>query len=69
MSLISIRPKIFLKKYGMKLNPKKCVFNVGFEKFLRFMFNQRGIEANPKKIKTLINMHPFRIIKEVKRSL
>ena len=45
-----------LRTYLMKLNPLKCAFGVASEKFLRFMVNQRGIEANPKKIQALINM-------------
>ena len=39
-----------LRKYRMKLNPQKCVFGVESGKFLGFMVNHRGIEANPAKI-------------------
>ncbi|XP_074346682.1 uncharacterized protein LOC141685485 [Apium graveolens] len=42
-----------LRKYRMKLNPQKCVFGVETGKFLGFMVNHRGIEANTKKIKAL----------------
>ncbi|KAB2600650.1 hypothetical protein D8674_038528 [Pyrus ussuriensis x Pyrus communis] len=45
-----------LKKYRMRLNPNKCVFSVCFGKFLGFMINQRGIEANPEKIKAIMDM-------------
>ena len=38
-----------LRKYQMKLNPLKYAFGVGSEKFLSFMVNEQGIEANPKK--------------------
>ena len=38
-----------LRKYRMKLNPQKCVFGVESGKFLGFMVNHRGIEANPDK--------------------
>ena len=38
-----------LRKYGMKLNPLKCHFGVASEKFLGFIVNTRGIEANPEK--------------------
>ena len=38
-----------LLKYRMKLNPLKCTFGIGWGKFLGFMINQIGIEANPKK--------------------
>lgn len=40
----------------MKLNPLKCAFGVAFRKFLGFIVNNRGIETNPEKIKTLLNM-------------
>ena len=39
-----------LRKYQMKLNPLNCAFGVASGKFLGFMVNQRGIEANPEKI-------------------
>ena len=39
-----------LRKYRMKLNPLKCAFSVAFRKFLGFMVNQQGIEANLEKI-------------------
>ena len=45
-----------LKTYRMKLNPFKWTFGVASEKFLGFMVNQRGIEANLEKIQALINM-------------
>lgn len=45
-----------LKRYHMKLNPLKCSFGVSSGKFLGFIVNSRGIEANPEKIKTLIEM-------------
>ena len=40
----------------MKLNLLKCAFVVAFEKFLRFMVNQRGVQANLEKIQALIDM-------------
>lgn len=39
-----------LKKYRIKLNPKKCVFRVSTGKFAGFIVNHRGIRANPDKI-------------------
>jgi hypothetical protein len=49
----------------MKLNPSKCVFSVLSGKFLGFMVSQRGIEANPDKIKAVLEMTPPKTIKEV----
>ena len=45
-----------LKDYKMKLNPTKCAFRVSAGKFLGFIVNSRGIEANPDKIKALLDM-------------
>ena len=47
-----------LKNYNMKLNPTKCAFGVLAGKFLGFIVNNRGIEANPNKIKVMLDMQP-----------
>ena len=49
----------------MKLNPTKCAFGVSAGKFLGFIVNHRGIEANPDKIKTVLDMPSPSGIKEV----
>ena len=54
-----------LRRYKMKLNPSKCAFRVWSGKFLGIMVSQRGIEANPDKIQSILNMEPLRNIKEV----
>ena len=61
--------KVFqiLRKYNMKLNPAKCAFGVSAGKFLGFIVNHRGIEANPDKIKVVLDMPPPSGIKEVQR--
>ncbi|KAM1050376.1 hypothetical protein ACFX13_032858 [Malus domestica] len=46
-----------LKRYRMRLNPNKYAFGVGSGKFLGFMISQRGIKANPKKIKAIFDMN------------
>ena len=43
-----------LKQYNMKLNPSKCAFRVSSGKFLKFMVLQRGIEANPEKVRAIL---------------
>ena len=43
-----------LREYGMKLNPLKCAFGVSAGKFPGFMVTQRGIEANPLQLKTIL---------------
>ena len=42
-----------LRKINLKLNPEKCVFGVLSDKLLVFFVSQRGIEANPEKIKAI----------------
>ena len=54
-----------LKRYSMKLNPSKCAFGVASGKFLGFMVSHKGIEANPEKIKAILEMKPPQNIKEV----
>ena len=51
----------------MKLNPAKCAFIVLAGKFLGFIVNNRGIEANPDKIKVVLDMPSPSSIKEVQR--
>ncbi|KAL0415989.1 UNVERIFIED_CONTAM: Transposon Ty3-G Gag-Pol polyprotein [Sesamum latifolium] len=43
-----------LKTFGMKLNPAKCTFRVRGGKFLGYMISERGIEANPEKIRAIM---------------
>ena len=54
-----------LQKYNMKLNPAKYAFGVGSGKFLGFMVNNRGIEANPSKVQALLDLHSPRTVKEI----
>ena len=54
-----------LRRYNMKLNPSKCAFGVALGKFLGFMVSHRGIEANPEKIKSILDMKPSQNIKEI----
>ncbi|KAI5335271.1 hypothetical protein L3X38_025404 [Prunus dulcis] len=54
-----------LKDYRMRLNPKKCTFGVSSRKFLGFMISQRGIEANPEKIKAIIDMEGLKTTKDI----
>ena len=51
----------------MKLNPAKCAFGVSAGKFLCFIVNNRGIEANPDKIKVVLDMLPPLNIKDIQR--
>lgn len=54
-----------LRKYQLKLNPLKCAFGVALEKFLVFMGNGWGIEANPEKIQAQLKMTSSRSPHEI----
>ena len=58
---------LILKEYNMKLNPAKCAFGFSAEKFLGFIVNNRGIEANPDKIKAVLDLPSPSSVKEVLR--
>ncbi|KAJ9561561.1 hypothetical protein OSB04_006721 [Centaurea solstitialis] len=48
----------------MKLNPTKCSFRVGAEKFLGYMVTRRGKEAIPEQIKAIIELKSPKNMKE-----
>lgn len=54
-----------LRRLGMKLNPKKCVFEVVVVQFLELKINKRGIEANLKR-KVVLDMSSTKTVKESK---
>ena len=60
-------PFQILRKYNMKLNLANCAFGVSAGKFLGFIVNNRGIVANPDKIKAVLDMPSPSSIKEVQR--
>jgi hypothetical protein len=47
-----------LQRYRMKLNPKKCTFGVPAGQLLGYIISQRGIEANPSKIRAIEALGP-----------
>ena len=49
----------------MKLNPQKCVFGVTKGKLLRYVVRQKGIEADPAKIRAIQEMPVPRTEKEI----
>ena len=56
-----------LRRFNIKLNPKKCVFSVPKGKLLGYIMSERGIEANPEKITAISNMGPIRNVKGIQR--
>jgi hypothetical protein len=45
-----------LRKFNMKLNPKKCTFGAPSEKLLGYMISCRGIDPNPEKVSAITKM-------------
>ncbi|XP_074374369.1 uncharacterized protein LOC141714769 [Apium graveolens] len=56
-----------LRHYKMMLNPAKCAFRLGSRKFSGHMVSNRGIGANPDKIKDILDMEPPSSIKDVQK--
>src|SRR5918995_7533724 len=56
-----------LRKINLKLNPEKCAFGVPSGKLLGFFVSQRGIEANPDKIKAIEKIEAPKRVKDVRR--
>ena len=45
-----------IRRFKMKLNPKKCTFRVTFGKLLGHIVSERGIEVDPEKIGAILDM-------------
>lgn len=56
-----------LCRINLKLNPEKCVFGVPSSKLLGFFVSQRGIEANPNKIKAIEQIEAPKCVKDARR--
>nr|XP_009793491.1 PREDICTED: uncharacterized protein LOC104240352 [Nicotiana sylvestris] len=51
----------------MKFNPEKCAFRVGSDKFLGFMFSNRGIVINHDKIRAIEEITVVNNVKAIQR--
>ena len=51
----------------MKTNLQKSVFEAVSEKFLGFLVSKRGVEANPEKIRVVLDMRPSTTVKDVQK--
>ena len=56
-----------LRRFNIRLNPKKCVLGVPKGKLLRYIVSKHSIEANPEKITAISNMGPICNVKGVQR--
>ena len=54
-----------IRQFRLRLNPKKCTFGMTYGKFLGYMVSKRGIEADPDKIKVILDMPTLRTQREI----
>ena len=47
-----------IRRFRLRLNPKKCTFGVTSGKLLGYMISKRGIEVYPDKIRAILDMSP-----------
>ena len=55
-----------IRKFKLRLNPKKCIFGVSFGKLLGYMVIERGIEVDLDKIRAILDMPVPKTKKNVK---
>ena len=55
-----------IRQFRLRLNTKKCIFGVTFGKLLGYMVSERGIKADPDKIKAILDMPAPRTEREVR---
>lgn len=55
-----------LRKYKVRLNPKKCAFAVTSGKLLGYVISSRGIEIDPSKIQAIMSLKPPANEKEIR---
>jgi hypothetical protein len=56
-----------LRKFKMKLNPKKCTFGVPLRKLLGYMVSRHGIDPNPEKVSAITKMKPPESLYDVQK--
>jgi hypothetical protein len=47
-----------MRRYGLKMNSRKCAFGVSAGKFLEFIIHEHGIEIDPDRINSIRNVGP-----------
>jgi hypothetical protein len=56
-----------LRCYRMKLSPEKCTFDMPGGQLLGYIVSQRGIKANPSKIKAIEALEPPTSLRDVQK--
>lgn len=52
-----------LEQYNLRFNSKKCVFKVTYGKLLGYIVSRRGIEVDPTKVKSILEIPPLNTLK------
>ena len=55
-----------IRRFKLRLNPKKCTFGVTSGKLLGYMVSERGIQVDPDKIRAILDMPASRTEREVR---
>ena len=55
-----------IKQFKLRLDPRKCTFEVTFGKLLGHIVSECGIEVDPEKIRAILDMPAPRIEKEIR---
>jgi hypothetical protein len=58
-----------MRRYGLKMNPRKCAFGVSAGKFLGFIIHEYGIEIDPDRNKSIRNVGPMTCKLEMQKFL
>ena len=53
------------KHYKICLNPHKCVFYVDSGRLLEFIVSKKGIQVDPLKVESIVNLPPLRSIRKI----
>jgi hypothetical protein len=56
-----------MREARLCLNLEKCIFGVSLGKILGYLVSHRGIEANPTKVKAIMDTQPLQSSKEIQR--
>ena len=55
-----------IRRFMLRLKPKKCTFGVTSRKLLGHIVSERGVEVDPKKIKVILDMPALRTEREIR---
>jgi hypothetical protein len=56
-----------LRKFKIKLNPKKCTFGVPLGKLLGYMVSHHGIDSNQEKVSAITKIKPPESLHDVQK--